>query len=73
MNLGLCLALGLPTVAFLVNIGAGIVETISVHARLASFENNMNARFSGVESRFTSLESRFDTLIGKVIEIDNRR
>jgi hypothetical protein len=80
----LYLAIGLPVFAFLVNIAAGIVQTTSLHARIASVENNMNARFASmetninvrfasVESRIASLEWRFDTLIGKVIEIDKRR
>jgi hypothetical protein len=71
-DMQLYLAIGLPVFAFLVNIAAGIVQTTSIHARIAGVENNMNARFNGVESRIANLESRFDTLIGKVIEIDNR-
>ena len=72
-DMQLYLAIGLPVFAFLVNIAAGIVQTTSIHARITSVETNMNSRFASVESRIASLESRFDTLIGKVIEIDNRR
>jgi hypothetical protein len=45
----------------------------TMNARITSLENGMNARFVSLENRMSSLEARFETLIGKVIEIDNRR
>ena len=72
-------AIGAPVFAILVNIIAGMMQMNSLGARFTSLESTVNARFSSVESRFAAienrflgLESRFETLIGKVIEIDNR-
>jgi hypothetical protein len=65
-------AIGVPVFAILVNIIAGMMQMNSLGARFTSSESTMNARFASVENRFVSLESRFETLIGKVIEIDNR-
>ena len=71
-DMQLYLAIGLPVFAIMLNMVAGIIQTNSIGARLTGLEAGMNARFSSIESRFASLETRFETLIGKVIEIDNR-
>jgi hypothetical protein len=34
--------------------------------------NSTNARFNSVETRIGNLDVKFDTLIGKVINVDNR-
>ena len=75
----LCLLIGLPVFAVWMNMLAGMLQMNSINSRITSLESNMNARFTSVENRFTSMENRFasiearfETLIGKVIEVDNR-
>ena len=57
----LYLAIGIPTFAVLVGILMNVVH-----------HNSVQARFNSVDTRFNSLELRFDTLLGKVIDLDNR-
>jgi hypothetical protein len=51
----------------------GILTNTSLFIHLSG---TMNTRFAGLESkvdsRFERMDARFDTLMGKVIEIDNR-
>ena len=65
------------------NMVAGILQMNSINLRITSLESMMAARFTSLEAataaRFTSLatrlttvDARFETLIGKVIDIDNR-
>jgi hypothetical protein len=54
-------AIGIPTFAVLIGILMNVVH-----------HNCVNARFNSMDGRFNSLELRFDTLIGKVIDLDNR-
>jgi hypothetical protein len=54
-------AIGIPTFAVLIGILMNVVH-----------HNSVNARFNSMDGRFNSLELRFDTLIGKVIDLDNR-
>jgi hypothetical protein len=51
----------------------GILANTGVYIHLSG---TMNTRFAGLESkmeaRFERVDARFDTLMGKVVEIDNR-
>ncbi len=47
----------------------GILANTALFIHLSS---TMNTRFAGLESQFEHVDARFDTLMGKVIEIDNR-
>jgi hypothetical protein len=78
-NLQFYLTIGIPTLAVLIGILMNTVSSIAINARL----NSQDARFSSLETRisnletrfdarFNSLEVKFDTLIGKVIDLDNR-
>jgi hypothetical protein len=64
-DLQLNILVAIPLVGILTNTG------LFVH-----LSGTMNTRFSGLESkvdsRFERMDARFDTLMGKVIEIDNR-
>lgn len=51
-------AVGLPVFAIIVNMMANIMQITTINARITSLESSMS--------------TRFDTLLGKVIEIDNR-
>jgi hypothetical protein len=72
----LYLTIGLPVFAVMMGILAGMFQMTAINARMTSLETSMGARMTSLETtmngRFTSLESRFDTLVGKVVEIDNR-
>lgn len=61
----LYLAIGIPVFAVLMGFMGSVLQVNTINARITSLEAAFN-------SRFGSLESRFETLIGKVIEIDNR-
>jgi hypothetical protein len=78
-NVQLYLTIGLPTFAVLIGILMNVVHYSSLNARFSS----QDARFSSLETRVSNLETRFDarfnnlevkfdTLIGKVIDVDNR-
>lgn len=64
-NEQLYLAIGLPVFAI-------VMSTIANMMQISSLNANFNARFTSLENRITSIENRFDTLLGKVVEIDNR-
>ena len=57
-NTQLYFAIGVPVFAIIVNMMANIMQITTINARITSLESSMN--------------TRFDTLLGKVIEIDNR-
>jgi len=78
-NVQLYLAIGIPTFAVLVGMLTNAIYYSSINARLSSMDarfNNMearfDARFASIDARFNNLEVKFDTLIGKVIDLDNR-
>jgi hypothetical protein len=58
-------AIGIPVFTVLVGFIGTVMQVNTINARITSLETTFN-------SRFTSLEARFETLIGKVIEMDNR-
>lgn len=79
----LYVAIGVPVFAIIMAVVGGMFQFAALSARITSFESNINARFNSLESnvnsrfnslenRFTIVEARFETLIGKVVEIDNR-
>jgi hypothetical protein len=79
-NVQLYLTIGIPTFAVLIGILMNMVNYSSVNARF----NSIDARFSSLDGRFSSIDAcfngvdarfntvKFDTLIGKVIDLDNR-
>jgi len=64
----LYLAIGIPTFAVLISILTNVLHHNSVNSRF----NSVDARFSSMDARFNNIEVKFDTLIGKVIDLDNR-
>jgi hypothetical protein len=75
----LYLAIGIPTFAVLVGILMNAVYHDSVNARFNSqdarfnsLETRMNSLETRLDARFNSMEIKFDTLIGKVMDVDNR-
>ena len=68
----LYLAIGLPVFAVAMNMVAGILQMNSINLRITSLESMMAARFTSLETRITSVDARFETLIGKVVDLDNR-
>jgi len=72
----LYLAVGLPVFAVLLGFLGNVLQVNTINARLTSLEGSLNARLTSLEgnmnSRFASLEARFETLVGKVVELDNR-
>ena len=54
------------------NMVAGILQMNSINLRITSLESMMAARFTSLATRLTTVDARFETLIGKVIDIDNR-
>jgi hypothetical protein len=44
----------------------------TLNRRFAAFESKMDSGFEHMEARFDRVDARFDTLMGKVVEIDNR-
>jgi hypothetical protein len=65
-------AVGVPTFAVIMGILVSALQMNTINARFTSLETAFNARIGSLEVRFLAIEARFDTLIGKVIEIDNR-
>jgi hypothetical protein len=51
-------ASGVPVFAIAINMMANVLQITTINARITSLESGMS--------------TRFDTLLGKVIEIDNR-
>jgi hypothetical protein len=64
-DLQLYILVAIPLVGILANTGLFIHLGSTMNIRFAALE-------SKVDSRFERMDSRFDTLMGKVIEIDNR-
>jgi hypothetical protein len=49
-----------------------IVPMLFNGALIALVNNNVNARFAGMEARFASFETRLEILTGKVAELTDR-
>ncbi len=64
-DLQLYILVAIPLVGILANTGLFIHLSGTMNTRFAGLESKM-------ESRFERVDARFDTLMGKVIEIDNR-
>ena len=64
-DLQLHILVAIPLVGILANTGLFIHLSGTMNTRFAGLESKM-------ESRFERVDARFDTLMGKVIEIDNR-
>jgi flagellar capping protein FliD len=75
-DLQLYLAIGIPTLAVFIGILMNVVQINTVNGRISNLENRVDTRISTLEARvdarFNNLEVKFDTLIGKVIDLDNR-
>jgi hypothetical protein len=64
-DLQLYILVAIPLVGILANTGLFIHLSGTMNTRFAALESRM-------DSRFERMDARFDTLMGKVIEIDNR-
>ena len=64
-DLQLYILVAIPLVGILANTGLFIHLSGTMNTRLAGLEAKM-------DSRFERMDARFDTLMGKVVEIDNR-
>ena len=64
-DLQLCILVSIPLVGILANTGLFIHLSGTVNTRFAGLEAKM-------DSPFERVDARFDTLMGKVVEIDNR-
>jgi len=64
-DLQLYILVAIPLVGILANTGLFIHLNSTMNTRFAAVEATMNTRFERIDARF-------DTLMGKVIEIDNR-
>jgi hypothetical protein len=64
-DLQLYILVAIPLVGILANTGLFIHMSGTMNTRFAGLESKM-------ESRFERVDARFDTLMGKVVEIDNR-
>jgi hypothetical protein len=64
-DLQLYILVAIPLVGILANTGLFIHLSGTMNTRFAGLESKM-------ESRFERVDARFDTLMGKVVEIDNR-
>jgi len=85
-NVQFYLTIGIPTLAILIGILMNTLQYNSINARFNSSDarfSSQDARFNSLETRigslatrldarFNNLEVKFDTLIGKVIDVDNR-
>jgi hypothetical protein len=78
-NVQFYLTIGIPTLAILIGIFMNTVQFSSINARFSSQDarfNSLETCISNLETRFdahfNNLEVKFDTLIGKVIDLDNR-
>lgn len=71
-NLQLYLAIGIPTIAVILGIIAGIFQTTQLNARFTSLEVTMNARFSSIDSRFTLVEQDLKTIVRAMNDLDVR-
>jgi hypothetical protein len=64
-DLQLYILVAIPLVGILANTGLFIHLSGTMNTRFAGLESKM-------ETRFERMDARFDTLMGKVVEIDNR-
>jgi hypothetical protein len=64
-DLQLYILVAIPLVGILANTGLFIHLSGTMNTRFAGLESKM-------DSRFERVDARFDTLMGKVVEIDNR-
>ena len=64
-DLQLYILVAIPLVGILANTGLFIHLSGTMNTRFAGLESKM-------ESRFERVDARFETLMGKVIDIDNR-
>jgi hypothetical protein len=78
-DLQLYILIAIPLVGILANTGLFIHLSSTMNMRFAGLEAKMDsrfervdARFERVDARFERMDARFDTLMGKVIDIDNR-
>jgi len=85
-NVQFYLTIGIRTLAILIGILMNTLSFNSINARFSasdarfssqdarfnSLEARFDAWFNNVDARFNNLEVKFDTLIGKVIDVDNR-
>jgi hypothetical protein len=75
-DLQLYILVAIPLVGILANTGLFIHLSSTMNIRFAALESKVDSRFvaleSRVDSRFERMDQRFETLMGKVIEIDNR-
>ena len=71
-SLQFCILVAIPLVGILANTALVIHLSGTMNTRFAGFESKMESRFERMESRFERVDARFDTLMGKVVEIDNR-
>jgi hypothetical protein len=71
-DLQLYILVAIPLVGILANTGLFIHLSGTMNTRFAGLESKMESRFERMESRFERVDARFDTLMGEVVEIDNR-
>ena len=71
-DLQLYILVAIPLVGILANTGLFIHLSGTMNTRFAGLESKMESRFERMESRFERVDARFDTLMGKVVEMDNR-
>ena len=66
----------LNSLQFYILVAIPLVGILANTGLFIHLSGTMNTRFAGLESkmdsRFERVDARFDTLMGKVIEIDNR-
>jgi hypothetical protein len=78
-NIQFYLTVGIPTLAILLGMFMNTLQFNAVNAILSSMDSRFSAtetRISNLETRFdgwfNNMEVKFDTLIGKIVELDNR-
>ena len=65
-------AIGVPVFAVMMSFLGNMLQMNTLNARFTSLEGRIDNLEATFNTRFAILEARLDTLIGKVIEIDNR-
>ena len=78
-NIQFYLTVGIPTLAILLGMFMNTLQFNAVTARLSSMDSRFSATETGIsnletrfDGRFNNMEVKFDTLIGKIVELDNR-
>jgi hypothetical protein len=75
-DLQLYILVAIPLVGILANTGLFIHLSSTMSLRFAAFGAKVDSRFTALEAkvdfRFERVDARFETLMGKVIDIDNR-